>query len=82
MAAKGGVAFPGVIEVFIKLVIGVILAAVVLAIGWLAFRAIAADLVNALSTSAEGLTGLGILAGAVVVGVSVIVGATMLSLRK
>ncbi|MDI6642857.1 MAG: hypothetical protein QMD95_02265 [Candidatus Hodarchaeaceae archaeon] len=81
MAVKGGVAFPGVIEAFIKLVIGVILAAIFLAVGWLAFEAIAKDLVHSLATPEAG-TGLGILAGAVVVGVSIVVGATMLSLKK
>ncbi len=81
MAAKGGVVFPSVVEAFIKLVVGVILAAVFLAVGWLAFKTIANELVSAFSGSG-GQTGLGILAGAVVIGASIVVGATMLSLRK
>lgn len=81
MAAKGGVVGAPMVEAFIKLVVGVILAAVFLALGWLAFSAIAPDLVAAFEVTG-GTTGLGILAGGVVVGVSVIVGATMLALRK
>lgn len=80
MAAKAGVALPEVVASFIKLVVGVILAAVFLALGWLAFMAIIGDQLGAMPTLSG--TGLGILVGAVVVGVSVIVGATMLSLKK
>ena len=77
LAAKSKFVAAPAVEAFIKLVVGIILAAVFLAVGWLAFEAIAKDLVGALSG-----TGLGVLAGGVVVGVSIIVGATVLSLKK
>ena len=77
MAEKGKIAAAPVVGAFIKLVVGIILAAVFLGVGWLAFEAIAKNLVGALKD-----TGLGILAGGVVVGVSIVVGATVLSLKK
>ena len=81
MPAKGKVAAAPVVEAFVKLVVGIILAAVFLAVGWLAFEAIAKGLVDKLYALSAG-TGLGILAGGVVVGVSIVVGATVLSLKK
>ncbi|MDI6884173.1 MAG: hypothetical protein QMD00_03420 [Hadesarchaea archaeon] len=80
MPAKVGVAIPGMVEAFVKLVIGIILAAVFLALGYLAFIAIIGEKLGDLPALSG--TGFGIVVGAVVIGASLVVGATLLSMKK
>lgn len=81
MTVKGGIALPAVVEAFIKLVLGLVLAAIFLAVGWLAFEAIAKTLVADVANPVTG-AGLGTLAAGVAIGIGIVVGATILSLKK
>jgi len=77
LPAKQTVDYFAAIKALVVLIVGIIIAAIVLGIGWLAFSRIASDLVDATTGTA-----LGILAGGVMVAIGLIMAATILAAKQ
>ena len=77
--AEERIAYVEAVKGFIVLVLGIVLAAVMLGVGWICFERIAVDLIE--KELSGNPIGLGVLAGAVVIGVAAIVASAIFTLR-
>ena len=77
------VAYPRVVSGIITLIVGIVLAAVMLGVGWICFKRLDPDLVESMIRAADGagLTGLGVMVAGLMIGIGLIISQALAAIR-